>query len=507
MKYIIATVFFLLLVASEETWRHMPDAHSSVPVITWVTDKNSARSEQVTLFQDWIAKIGAPPCKLVLDMGNNDDTKKIIQSVSGVGGDVMDVNNGRLGYYHAIGFLEDVTDAAKELHYDLSHTYPAVVPDICVRNAEGEERQYLFPCNLYSVMGIVNCGALKQFHQTMPDYRWTVEQFEKMGKAFIDAANVPGTRDHFYAPDPDITLLRESMGVAQFDETQTHCTLDDPRYARAMKLIQRWREMHIIPSKADEASFTTGAGDTYGGPNVYLFNMGRYAILWSGRHLVIQFRLDDIGRAERGEPPLELAVVEPPNGGFPVTNIDTRAACVYRASKHLRLAEYFQAFLASDEYNLQVLRDGDAMPPDPKWASTEEFLHPAEDPAKGIYKQTEWNYHGPFAKGTLEIAVGNSYSPFVFNAVADRENDTARDLFLESGQLTAEEAVQRAQQRINDEIQRTLTENPSLQPQYDALCQQQKQIDDLKAAGKKVPLSLIIDPYRRAYMKAQGMTE
>jgi len=506
MKYLIVTLFFLLLVASEETWRHQPDVQSSVPVITWVTDNNPARSEQVRLFQDWVAKIGAPPCKLVLDVGNTDDTKKIIQSVSGVGSDVMDVS-GRLAYFHAIGFLADVTDAAKELHYDLSHTYPAVVPDICVRNAEGEERQYLFPCNVWSTMGIVNCGALKQFHQPIPDYRWTLEQFEELGKAFVDAANVPGTRDHYYSPDPDLGSLRASMGVAEFDETQTHCTLDDPRYAQAMKLIQRWREMHIIPSKADEASFTTGGGDTYGGPGGYLFNMGRYAVLWSGRHLVIQFRLDDIGRAARGEPPLELAVVEPPNGGFPCTNIGSRAAGVYQASKHLRLAEYFQAFLASDAYNLQILRDGDAMPPDPKWANTEEYLHPAEDPARGIYKQTEWNYHGPFAKAALEIAVGNSYSPFVLNAVADREDGTARDLFLESGQLTAEEAVHRAQQRINEEIQRTLSENPSLQPEYDALCQQQKQIDDLKAAGKKVPLRLIIDPYRRAYMKAQGMTE
>jgi multiple sugar transport system substrate-binding protein len=507
MKYLIVTVFFLLLVASEETWRHMPDVHSSVPVITWVTDNNPARSEQIKLFQDWIAKIGGPPCKLVLDVGNGDDTKKIIQSVSGVGSDVMDVSNGRLGYYHAIGFLADVTDAARELHYDMSHTYPAIAPDICVRNAQGEERQYLFPCNVFSTMGIVNCGALRQFHQPTPPVRWTVQEFEALGKAFVDAANAPGVHDHFYSVDPDLRLLRRSMGVADFDETQTHSTLDDPKNVEALQLIQRWRAMHIIPSKADEASFTTANPDAYGGANGDLFNRGYYAIIWSGRHMVIGFRQDDQGRAARGEPPLELAVVEPPNGGFPYTSIGTRAAGVYEAGKHLRMAEYFQAFLASDAYNEQVLRDGDAMPPDPKWAKSEEYLHPAEDPSRGVYKETEWNFHGPFAKGALEIAVGGSYSPFVLNAVADREDDAARDLFLESEQLTAEEAVHRAQERINDEIQRTLNENPSLRPQYDALCRQQKQIDELKAAGKKVPLSLIIDPYRRAHMQAQGLTE
>jgi multiple sugar transport system substrate-binding protein len=329
-----------------------------------------------------------------------------------------------------------------------------------------------------------------------------------MGKAFVEAANAPGgKRDHFYCPAPDVGMLRNSMGVGMFDETQTHCTLDVPKYAEALRLVQRWREMHIIPSKADEASFVNGSGGGYGGTDGYLFNTGCYAIQWSGRHLVIQYRLDNIGRVARGEPPLELAVVEPPNGGFPMTDIATRAAGVYAASKHLEAAERFQAFLASDSYNLQVVRDGDAMPPDPKWAGREEYLHPAEDPARGIYKQTEWNFHGPFAQGALDIAIGPSYSPFVIDAVAQREDGGARDIFLESNQLTAEQAAHRAAVRIDEEIQRTLLENPSLQPQYDALCKQQKQIDELKAAGKKVPLNLILDPFRRAYMTAHHQTE
>ena len=507
MKYLIVALFVLLILASEETWRHMPNEHSDVPIITWVTDNNPARAEQIRLFQDWITKVGGPPCKLVLDVSNDDDTKKIIQSVSGVGSDVMDVG-GSVSYFQAIGFLADVTDVAKELHYDLSHTYPAIAPDLCVRDAQGQQRQFLFPCNVNPMMGMVNCGAFKQFHQPIPPSRWTLAEFEEGGKAFVKAANLPGqARDHYYCEVPDISVLRESVGVAEFDETQTHCTLDDPRYSQILRLIQHWREIHIVPTRADEASFSNGATASYGGTAGYLFNSGNYAILWSGRHLVIQFREDNKGRAARGEPPLELAVVEPPNGGFPVTSIGTRAAGVYEASKHLRMAEYFQAFLASDEYNLQIVRDGDGLPPDPKWTRTEAFLHPPQDPARGVYKQTEWNFHGPFAASAQEIAIDESGSPFVLNAIVDREDGAARELFLETGELSAEDAVHRAAQRINDEIHRTLDENPALQMEYDALCQQQKQIDDLKAAGKKVPLKLIIDPYRRAYMAANGMTE
>jgi hypothetical protein len=46
-----------------------------------------------------------------------------------------------------------------------------------------------------------------------------------------------------------------------------------------------------------------------------------------------------------------------------------------------------------------------------------------------------------------------------------------------------------------------------MQPRYDALCKQQQQIDQLKAAGKKIPLKLIIDPFCRAYEQSLGMTE
>jgi multiple sugar transport system substrate-binding protein len=506
MKYLLALIFLLLVLASEETWRRLPGSSGSVPVFTWVTDNNPARAEQIALFQKWLQRVGGPPGKVELDVSNDDDTKKIIQSVSGVGSDVMDVAGQKLSYFTAIGFLADVTDVARELHYDFSHTYPALESEIGIRNADGDLRQYLFPCNVSTNMGIVNCSAFEQFHQPIPKSRWTVQDFEAEGAAYVAAANPPGAiRDHYFSAPINTPLLRENFGVATFDETQTHCTLDDPKYAEALKLIARWRQMHIIPSKADEASFSTGTA--YGGASGYLFSAGNYGILWTGRYLIIQFRQDNISRVARGEPPLKLTVVEPPNGGFPITDISTRAAGVYAASKRPLLSRYFQAFLASDDYNRQIVRDGDSLPPDPKWANSEEFLHPAEDPARGIYKQTEWDFHGHFADAALKIAVGGSYSPFVLAAVVEREDGRARDLFLESGQLTAEEAVHRVQQRVNEEIARSLAENPALLPTYNTLCARQKQIDELKAAGKKVPLKWIIDPFRRAYMTAKGMTE
>ena len=102
-----------------------------------------------------------------------------------------------------------------------------------------------------------------------------------------------------------------------------------------------------------------------------------------GRYLIIGFREKNKGRAREGRPPMDLGVVEPPNGGFPMVDVNVRGAAVYKGSPHIDLACHFQAFLASDIYNEQVIRGGDALPPNPALTHSEEFLHPPEDPARG----------------------------------------------------------------------------------------------------------------------------
>lgn len=486
MKYVFLIILTLLLAASLGTALIAPDARSEVPVIYWVTDPNPARGEQIAKFHRWLEKHGHPRMELRLDTANRDVAKMIIQGVSGVGGDVMDIGSGGgLRYFNQVGLLTDVTEWAKELGFDPSYTFPSIEPEITL-----DGRQYMFPCNVYAHMYWANKETLGEHGRPVPPRRWDAETFEEHGKAFVKAANPKGERQRiFFANTVSVGVLRRSLGLSAFNETLTRCTLDDERYVRVLKLVHKWTyEDRILPSAADRESFATEAG--YGGATLQLFNSGNYAMFWMGRYALIQLR--KFGA-------LALSVSEPPHLGFPNTSTGTRAAAIYTGSKHKDLAKYFLAFLASEDYNMHVVEDADALPPNPKFTETEEFVKPQEHP-------NEWGSHEAFSETAKTIAIGGSYSPFVVPSVVNRIDREVNEGFM-AGIYTAEEAARLSAQRINGEIKRTLRENPKLKPLYDKLSERQRQIDQLRAQGSKVPLDLIENPFHRRYYQAQGWVE
>jgi hypothetical protein len=76
-----------------------------------------------------------------------------------------------------------------------------------------------------------------------------------------------------------------------------------------MKLEYRWtNQQHILPSSAERSAAGTSAG--FQGSAPQLFNTGNYAMVWSGRYLLVQLRLFDQARVRRGDPPLELSMSE-----------------------------------------------------------------------------------------------------------------------------------------------------------------------------------------------------
>jgi len=486
MKYIFLVAFILLGAVSLASHFASPEVRGTAPVLYWVTDNNPARAEQVRLFRQWLKEHHYPDVDLRLDTSNGDLSKKIIQGVSGVGGDIMDTGPTDMPYFVAVGIMADVTDAAKELGFDPSKTYPAIEPQIVQ-----DGRQYRFPCNVFATMYWVNRATFEKYGQPIPPKRWDFDTFERLGKAFVAAANPPGARQTvFYTSGVDKNIMLRSLGLDTFNETLTRCTLDDPRYVQVLKRIHKWTyEDHILPTSADVESFATSAG--YGGVTLQLFNSGNYGMFASGRYALIQLR--QFGK-------LKLAVVEPPNDGFANTITGTRAASVYAGGKHKDLAELFLAFLASKEYNEQIVADADALPPNPKYTETEEFKHPKDYP-------NEWGCHEPFAEAAKTIAIADSTSPFVLPSVVQRLTKNFYDAYMVSGRLSAKESAEQASRQINTEIERSLQEDPSLRPRYEDACTTQKNIDEYRAAGKKVPLAWIKNPFYRAYYQAQGWAE
>jgi len=225
MKYLFLGSFVALMAASGVTYLLQPDVRSQAPVLYWVTDANPARAEQVERFRHWLEKNNYPRMELRLDTANNATSKKIIQGVSGVGGDVIDSFGGSaLRQLHAVGLLADVTEPAKELGFDPGHTYPAIVSQIAVN-----DRQYAFPCNAYTTMFWVNKATFAKYGLPAPPKRWDFETFEQFGRQFVGAANPPGKRrTAFFAASVDRDIMRCSLGLSVFNETLTRCRLDDP---------------------------------------------------------------------------------------------------------------------------------------------------------------------------------------------------------------------------------------------------------------------------------------
>jgi multiple sugar transport system substrate-binding protein len=504
MKYVFLVCFAALLAGSLITYNNLPDMRSDRPVIYWVTDDNPARTEQVKIFnQQWLpGQENAPPTLLRLDAAaaTDDLTKKIVQSVAGVGGDLIDLwMGGNMRFFDQMALLRPVTEQAQTLGFGPDKTFPALREDVGITSDDGTYTQFQFPCNVACDMFLVNKKTLRKYEQPIPSMRWTVDEFERMGKAYVAAANAGNPRlRNFYASSVPLEVLRRSFGGSRYNETMTRCTLDQPFSIQALKKIDQWMHVdRLIPTEGDLQSISTQSG--YGGQGPQLFFMGHIVLMNTSRHTIIQTRQFDVQLKKEGKPPMDLGLVEPPHGGFPNVFIGTRAASVYAGSKHPERAVWFLKYLASEDYNMQIVRDGDGLPPNPEFCKTEEYLRPPDHP-------NEWEVHANWAEAALVDGVGNSYSPFVLHDTAARIDEEEYDKFI-YGQQTAEQAGAAMTRRINFEIDRNLREKPKLRPRYEALTQRQAQIDRLKSEGRKIPANLILNPYHLAYYKAKGMLD
>ena len=480
-----------------------PENTTDKVVLYWVTDANPARKAQIEGFYKWLIENGhvnekgEPIVELKVDTANRDNYKILIQGVSGIGGDVMDQYGGTgINLLSDIGMLEDVTEDAKADGYDISQTYPAMKDQITFNDA-----QYAFPCNVAVNMLWVNNEALEKYGQPIPPTRWTLEQFEEYGKAFVKAANAQKTGNQqraFYLNKLDPMLVYRSMGFVEFNETLTATQYLDPRFAEMLRLRYKWTYVdRILPSAADMSSFSTQQG--YGGPETQLFYRGNFALMQGARYSLITLRKFDKANNKQ----TKLSVSYPPYGHYPVTTIGSRCAVVYVAGKHKELAKLFLQYLASEEYNMQIVETADALPPNPKYTKTEEFLRP-----KGY--ENEWGTHELFANAALNHATNHLISPYIHRTKLDRIETAAMEAVM-SDLLTPKEAGEQAQLRAMNEIRQNMELDKNVKPELLARYKQdlanQKIIDECKKQGKKIPLKLITNSFYRKYYQDMGMAE
>lgn len=485
MKHVFVILFALCVAWSVGVYFLNPTYESELPVMYWVTDRNPVREEQVSRFTEWMEEKGYPKVDLRLDTSNADVSKKIIQGVSGVGADLMDLGSEQIRFFVNMGLLEDVTDQAAELGFDTNQTYKALKDILTV-----DGRQYAFPANVSLSAMIVNRDQFKKLGFEPPEGGWSIEEFEKQGIEYVRKANEGLPRQLFFYSSPivDRLALLRSLGGSMFNETLTASNVNSPEYVQVLSLLKRWIDLGITPSAADVQSMATDSG--YGGANYQLFNSGNYAMLQTGRHAIILLR-------QVGD--IELSTVQPPTGKFPNVTITSRAVGVYSGGKHKDLAPYFMAYLASDTYNETVVESGDALPPDPGIADGKAYNKP-----EGFEK--EWLFHHPFAEFATDIAIPQVISPYVQSSVLTRTDTDAHGSVM-ANMRTPAQAAEVAEGEIQREIERTLREHPNLRADYEVWTGHQQAIDRLKAEGKKIPAEWVRNPFHLAYYRETGQLE
>ncbi len=488
MKFLALMLLVILSLASVVTFLNLSDTKRERPVLHWVTTAETIRDGQLELFQQWLKKHDYPEMEIRMDIRarKKADVKNIVQGVSGVAGDLLDCFNGELLQYQSVGMLEDVTEVAKEMGFEGIKTYSSFRSSMEVNG-----RQYGFPRNAGPIFLWVNVEAFERVGLPIPPDVWNFEEFEQVGKAYVEAYHVSGERQRFYfvrslGGSGRATIAR-SLGVDIFNETMTRSNYDTAVFRDVFKMNYRWiHEVRIVPTLVD-AEALTGNSSSLNRTMSYLFAQGNFGMLPGARPGLMSFR--EVG-------PWKLSVSEYPNGGFRNTYSNGGIVGVYTESKHKELAYYFLKFLASEEFNHQIIENGDGLPPIPEYTETEAYLYPRDYP-------NEWNLHGRIREIETEIGIAFSFSPFISRSEDARKEKDAFDKFV-ANRLSAEEALAVAAKMVNASIERKAYESEEGRLYYEKLLRDQEMIENLRKEGKPVPLELITNPFYRRYYVEMG---
>ncbi len=488
MKFLAVTLLVSLILASVATYFNLSDVKKDRPVLHWVTTADPIRDGQLELFQQWLKKYDYPEMEIRIDVRakKNAGVKNIVQGVSGVAGDLIDCFTGEVILYQSVGMLEDVTDVAKEMDFGGSKTYPSSRFSMHI-----DGRQYGFPRNAGSNFLWVNAEAFGRVGLPVPPDVWTFEEFERRGKAYVKAHNAAGERQRFYfvrsLGGGGRAIMARSLGVDIFNETMTKSNYDTAVFREIFEMNYRWiHDFRIVPTLMEAESLTANSS-ALSQVEMYLFSQGNFGMMIGGRWGLMHFR--EVG-------PEQLSVSEFPHGGFRNSYSGGGIVGVYAKSKHKELAFYFLKFLASEEFNHQIIENADGLPPVSEYTKTEAYLHPADYP-------NEWNLHGRIERIEEEVGISYAFSPFVMRTEDERLQKNAFDKFI-ANRSSAEEALSIAAKMINTSMERKARESVEGWAQYQKLLRNQKKIEQLRSEGKLVPLSLITNPFYRRYYIEKG---
>jgi multiple sugar transport system substrate-binding protein len=440
MKHLFAGLFLGLVALSAIAWRIQPKPPGEGKIVlTWVSDDNPARRQQIALFNQL-----NPGYHLRLDPTNTGTEKVIVGCIGGVGPDLFDCYDGfQLSAYVKSGIAWDVTDAIAAAGINASEdTWAASHPNFIL-----EGRVFGFPTNA-SVNAIwFNKDILEKRGIPFPKGPWTWEEFIPLAQK-LTVRDESGRIEHFgFMFDWwNWQHFCRQWGGRVYSKDGTRCVLDSPENIAAIQLMQDLIYKHkVAPSPVEEAAIATQGG--WGSGTITFFGGGKAAMALGGRWWLCTLR-DYKG--------IRLGAIECPHGPLRVFRGYGRATLINKASPRRQEALEFLKYLAARPYNDLINHQADALAPVKRYCYTPEYLHDPDFPNEDF--NAAW-------RDVMEYGIPDEVSPFVNGNVAGRLFGKQLDL-VKNGQKTAAEAMKAAAREINKEILKSLERDPSLRERY-----------------------------------------
>ncbi len=447
MKWTLASTLAALLAWSLIAHRLIPQrSDRGHTVLTWISDDNPTRRDQVNLFNELHRDQGV---EVRLDPANIGVEKVIVQCIGGVGPDVFDVyNRDQLQDYARTGVLLPLDEFAAAGGFSPEATWPQMRREICLKlfdpdTGESPEIQFSFPCNVEAPVMYYNRRAFDDAGEPYPTDDWTWEEFLIKAERLVrrDArGRVLRYAVATYESWETVELIWQ-FGGSIYHPTGTFCTADSPEAVEAVTFLRRMLDSDVMPSIASQGG--------WGGNMLDLFAQESVAMIRAGRWGMITFRRKPVLKGHIG-------AVQMPGQRERVVICASRSCGINRNSPNREAALKFLQFLASEPYSDYMLACADALPPLESATRSEKFLHDPEHPEEDFNAEFAEAVHRgrnlercPFVQPSRVVRVFNRYLAL-----------------LGAGSITPEQFCRRLTDEINNDMRTNLGRYPSMRAEF-----------------------------------------
>ena len=445
MKYVFFSAFAAMTVLSVVAWAWQPRQSDDRIELTWCSDDNPMRRDQIALFNALY-----PKYHLRLDPQNAGMEKVIVQSLAGVGPDLFDCYNGfQLNAYVRAGVARDCTEELADRGIGPEDVWPALHTHIM-----HDGRLYGYPGNANARAIWYNKVIFDRMGVPYPEDDWTWDDFIETGRR-LTVRNQRGDITQFALIGYwDWKIAMFQFGAQFYTPKGTRCTLDSPEAARAMQFMQDLiYRYELMPTPLQETAMASAGG--WGSGTIALFGAERSAMALGGRWWLCILRDESYSN-------LKLGAVQLPGLRLPDGTISRRiwgggrSTLVNATGKNLEGALCFLEYLHSKYWNDLINEQADALAPVIKYSYAEEFLLNPEYP--------EEDYNAVW-RAAMENADPEQVSPYVNGQTVERILWAQADL-VKSNHKFGADAMRDATKKINEAIVDTLKRDPVLRDRY-----------------------------------------